>query len=543
MAALTTTHVAIWISLASMRMAAGGHLHAADVALALLISIACCTWADRTRSASWSSAAIGTAILIATWAIALAFAAALDALSYDSQTYHALAIVQIRDGWNPFHSLLLPNISPQTWVNHYPKATWIWAASIEAISGNYQAGKATNLVLAVAAGAAVCSATSAVFRAPTWACLLFGALAAANPVASVQLTEYYVDGPLGSLFTIMAAGALVWIKRQSPLALLMTCAAAFCLPNLKFTGLVYAAAFTSVVLAVSVLSRRRQILSALPVLAALLGTIGPGYTPYMTNLLSGDHIFHPVMGSRQLDILRNMMPAQLDGRSSLTKLGLSLASETANSCPKCEQGEPKLPFIIRKSEIRGATIPDARTGGFGPLFSAALLLAAVLSIISIRTRTFSATLGVSLLVLVGLAILNPAAWWARYAPHLWLIPLTVAIFLFRAEVGPVGRLVRGALLIVLAGNAAFMAVISVGYAAYSTRKARTQIASLARVGPVFIADAKWAGARQRLQDGGVTYTIQPFGADDCKEIVTVLRSPIDLCIPAARAKATDVAVD
>lgn len=535
MAALATTHLAIWIALASLQWATGGRLRVIDAGLALLIAIAGCIWTNRSSVAMQSSAVIGVALLLATWAIAIVYAAALDSLSYDGQTYQALAIQHMRDGWNPFSGLLMPDVPPLTWLNHYPKAPWIWAAGIEAMVGSYQAGKATNLVLAAAAGAAVFSAASAVVRAPIWACLLFGALAAANPVASVQMAEYYVDAQLGSLLTIMAAGALIWVKRQSPLALLMTCSAAFCLANVKFTGLVYSALLGSVVLAVCLLRRRGRLAGTLPVLACLLGVVGPGYSPYMTNLLNGDHIFHPVMGARQIDIISYVTPIDLDGHSPPTKLALSLASETANACRKCDPGGLKLPFIFRKSEIRGAIIPDPRKGGFGPFFSAALLLATVLLVVSIPAGGLSATLGISLIVLVGLVIINPAAWWARYVPHLWLVPLTVAVFLHQVELGPVGRTARVALLVVLVANAGFMAVVASGYAVYSTLKARAQVAGLARTGPVYVADATWTGALQRLRDGGVTYTVRAFGQPDCQEVVTVLSSELNVCVPAAPA--------
>ncbi|HEV7256718.1 MAG TPA: hypothetical protein VGN82_02960 [Bosea sp. (in: a-proteobacteria)] len=535
MAALATVHLALWLAIVSLRLAVDADLHPSDAVLAFLIAVAGCILAGRSQAAIRATAIIGSALLLATWGVALIYAAALDSLSYDGQTYHALAIRHLRDGWNPFRDQLTPNVPPMTWLNHYPKASWIWATGIEAMVGSYQAGKATNLVLAIAAGAAVFSAASAVVHAPKWACFLFGALAAANPVASVQMAEYYVDGLLGSLLTIMAAGALIWTRRQSPLALLMICAAAICLVNVKFTGLVYALLLGSVVFAVSLLRRRTRLAGALPVLACLLAVVGPGYNPYVTNMLDGDHIFHPVMGDRQIDILgiSDSTPSPLDGYPAAAQLALSLASETANSCRKCDPGRLKPPFVVRESEIRGATIPDPRTGGFGPLFSAALLLAAILLVVSMRAGAASMTLGISLVVLVGLVMVNPAAWWARYVPHLWLIPLTIAAFLHRAELGPIGRVARIALLVVLVANAGFMAVIASGYAAYSTLEARAQVANLARSGPVYVAASPWAGALQRLHDGGVAVAEREFGQPDCQEVVTVLRSDLDVCVPVA----------
>jgi len=163
-------------------------------------------------------------------------------------------------------------------LNHYPKGPWIWAASIDAMFGSFQAAKATNVVLAMTAGAAVACVASTVLQAPLWRCLVFGALAAANPIASVQLPTMYVDGQLASLLTIMAAGAVVWIVRRSGLGLLMTCSAAVCLVNTKFTGAVYAGLF-AFAFAVIGLLRGRRLPAFMPLIACVLALVGPGYTP------------------------------------------------------------------------------------------------------------------------------------------------------------------------------------------------------------------------------------------------------------------------
>jgi hypothetical protein len=117
-------------------------------------------------------------------------------------------------------------------------------------------------------------------------------------------------------------------------------------------------------------------------------------------------------------------------------------------------------------------------------------------------------------------------------PQLWLVPLTVALFLQNAALPALGRAVRIALVIVLVANAAFMGVIASGYAAYSTRAARAQVADLRRVGPIYIEKTSWAGTLQRLRDGGVKYSMRDFNASDCAEIVTVLRSNLSVCQPS-----------
>jgi hypothetical protein len=540
LAALATTHLAVWLALGSLRFALGGAVHAIDPILALPIAAALCAFLVRKQSSMPSSIARALLAFVLVWAAALLYANCLDDLTEDGQGYHSLATLALRLGWNPFYAVLAPDVHPQIWLNHYPKAPWIWAADIDTLFGNLQTGKAINVVLAVAAGAAVAGAASTIFAAPVWMRLIFGALAAANPVASVQFPTLYVDGQLASLLTLMLAGAITWLLQRSALGLLMTCSAAICLVNVKFTGLAYAAIFAAVIAALG-LVRGQRLLSGLPLLASAFALVGPGYTPYITNLRNGEHIFYPVLGAQRFDIMTRMTPKALAEHSQIAKLGISLASETANSCQNCQAGRLKLPFTVRLAEAWGATIPDPRTGGFGPLFSAALLLSAVLLIQAGRTGAVSAMLVGSLIVLIGSVLINPEAWWARYAPQLWLVPLTVLMFLQMSELSPAARAVRVALLVVLIANAAFMAIIASGYAAVSTHKARAQIAALAHAGPLYVQDVQafgWFGTLQRLRDGGVVFEERAFSDSDCKVTSTVLRSELEVCVPKTARAAT-----
>jgi hypothetical protein len=48
--------------------------------------------------------------------------------------------------------------------------------------------------------------------------------------------------------------------------------------------------------------------------------------------------------------------------------------------------------------------------------------------VSIRTGAVSVTFGASPIELVEPVVINPATRWARYVPHLWLVPSTIAFF-------------------------------------------------------------------------------------------------------------------
>ena len=72
---------------------------------------------------------------------------------------------------------------------------------------------------------------------------------------------------------------------------------------------------------------------------------------------------------------------------------------------------------------------DARISAFGPLYSGALILAAILAVFAAFqrprpepvTRFIAGAVGVLLLTLI-----MPEAWWARYVPYAWWIPVLVA---------------------------------------------------------------------------------------------------------------------
>src|ERR1700744_5682044 len=73
----------------------------------------------------------------------------------------------------------------------------------------------------------------------------------------------------------------------------------------------------------------KRLRSFMPLIACMLALVGPGYTPYITNLLQGKHILYPVMGEGRVDIMARMTPIALEGHSAIAKLAFSLAAETA----------------------------------------------------------------------------------------------------------------------------------------------------------------------------------------------------------------------
>jgi hypothetical protein len=80
-------------------------------------------------------------------------AAAISIWFYDSsddgRNYHADAILGLLHGVNPIYGQF--SGAEPMWSNHYPKATWYFAAVVIHLFDNYQLGKIYNFLLIFAA--------------------------------------------------------------------------------------------------------------------------------------------------------------------------------------------------------------------------------------------------------------------------------------------------------------------------------------------------------------------------------------------------------
>ena len=122
-------------------------------------------------------------------------------ISWDGQTYHAEAIAQLANGWNPFFEA--PRGGPafsHSGVYASPfylifssKGAWICAAALYKFSGSFESGKAFHLMLILACFLFSFAALST-FRGIKWQWLLIlSFLIAFNPVSVCQMFTYYVD--------------------------------------------------------------------------------------------------------------------------------------------------------------------------------------------------------------------------------------------------------------------------------------------------------------------------------------------------------------
>jgi hypothetical protein len=307
-------------------------------------------------------------------------------------------------------------------------------------------------------------------------------VAAGNPILIVQLFTRMNDGLLGTSLALMLLFSTLWVLRRQRWALIGVIAPLVFALNLKFSGVPMAVFFCAVVCGLALWRRGwLQAAEVAGVLAAagVLGVMLLGAHPYITNTISHGHPFYPLLGDKPVDIIGTNLPPALEKIGPVERIGASYFGTTASGYDAPDT-QLKLPLMIKPSEITNAGAYDTRVAGFGPFFSAALVLALVLAAAllvlrgrSVATRVLLAGSG----AFVVLGLIMPEAWWARYVPQVWWAPVLVAAAAFVSS-GQKLRIAGWALAGVMALNAAIVAVSSAKYVLERNLDIRSQLAEM-----------------------------------------------------------------
>jgi hypothetical protein len=369
---------------------------------------------------------------------------------HDALVYHQPAITRIAAGFNPvYDGYMNLGRAPDTWsdqATYFPKMTWYFAASVTAVFGDVQLGKACHLILFFSAVLFVWHHTRGdhVLRRLLWvaACL--------NPIAFLQFTGYLVDGALAFLSAMALFYANLYfggktLTRVSHVMGIIVLAMLFCI---KTSGFVYgsiivfcvclhcffaelrASGDSRIVRWKAGLERSVKLGSKLGVPLFLLVAV-LCFSPYITNLLEHRHLFYPLI---QTDVPANSNVSLAleklaedtypDAHNRFTRLLFSIAAYphfllNAPAEIKNPFGAPRLEWMLYRS---GGI---AMAGGLGPLFFLLLLLSALYWLL---LRGWKNGENAWLLFTLCLMLfIQPHAWNVRYAPFLWMLPFILCL--------------------------------------------------------------------------------------------------------------------
>jgi hypothetical protein len=482
-------------------------------ALAAAIWVAFHAWRgapDRTRRVVITVAAFCVVV------VAAHVAASFEGdTSFDGRHYHAEAVWALAGGWNPIRDAALPHPADQGTdrINSFPKAMWIVEATALDVTHNIDSVKGAGLLVAAAVALIGFGVLASLGLAIGWAVVLALVLAL-NPVASAQFATKMVDGIIGGL--LIVAVLLVVLMSVGRRVRLLPATALFgsvlLMINVKYSGLVYAGVLVALAvicaMVVKDMQPRRWALVGLLVASAALGLL-VGWNPYVTNTQRHDNPLYILVGKGSVDPAGPQTTGRMKRVSEPERLLISLGARPSNSAANARV---RLPLLIKPSDFSAFRSPGLAVGGFGPLFSAVVLGALVLTIIAAATRFRdfhwpAAVLFVSAFLLAGAWVVTPGAWIARLAPELWAVPPLIIAALLIAWTQPLLRFLAIATLVLVTVNAVGVAGAAAVWNRRDTNRQNTSLQRLrALPGPLSVDFGSFSIAEaRRLRSAGIEF--------------------------------------
>ncbi len=252
-----------------------------------------------------------------------------------------------------------------------------------------------------------------------------------SPVVISFLTSHYVDHILyiSIILAILAATNFIITRRNESIGVL--CLAFFLMTSIKLSAIacsiIFLLIFENITRAEKIVITKKQYL--IIILSILVGW----YDPYLKSFFVHGTFFNFFSHGDNLtfhQLYRAIWPGKeiwFEKTNFALRLIQSIYSEYAINPDNVPNF--KIPLNLTKDEILQIKnyCPDARISGNGPLFSAIFTSSIFLLVIG-----FSAIkkTKMPILLLTGIAIsvlINPFAFWYRFVPQLYLIPILIVL--------------------------------------------------------------------------------------------------------------------
>ncbi len=368
----------------------------------------------------------------------------------DGNAYHKMAVGLLKNGWNPiaesadifgaryFGADQIPTSG--IWIDHYAKASWIFASGIYSLTGNIECGKVYNILSAIAGCGILYHYLQIKFAGRTCGNVIIAFLTMFNPILIAQVFTYYIDGYLCIMLFILIVGLFMSLEDDRELrrkGWLLIVPAMIVLGNIKFTGLLYGGIYCVLFYGLSIYkhfnsdsvnTHRKHFLRY--GLIAVVTVFFVGYPTYVQNFLEHGNPVYPLAGDgNTMSMMIYNAPAGFEGRSNVFKLFYSLFSKMENVSYDLSRPLPelKLPFTMTYLEYLQLNGCDTRIEGFGFLFSGILIISVLLLVYFFRKawkerkKWLLVCLGANVLLIVLLLLVISESWWARYSPYFYLL--------------------------------------------------------------------------------------------------------------------------
>lgn len=447
--------------------------------------------------------------------------------SYDGNAYHKLAVGLLKNNWNPIKSLPTLELTEgpgkysgcTLWCEAYCKVTWIFAASIYAITGNIESGKAYTLV------GMMCAFLLTVYFLKkkgnrNSVCVILALTAGLNPIAVQQMDSFYIDGFLHTVLYILVLSLLMLedseLFNHYTSASLVAASMIVC-GNIKFTGLLYGGIFCIVYYLFGCYKKYKEKASwFVPCLKsglcyAMLAAVTifwAGSSSYLTNLIHHGTFTYPLTGGNKVDIMSGNSP--FIEANHFKNLFLSTFSYMDSFTISSNRTvDLKVPFTFDWQRECGYVFSvDSRLSGFGILFSGIIIIALIIIVVKLvrmrKDKVFFLTL-LNVLVCLGLTFGIKESWWARYAPYIYFIVLISLFLIFKSDAKYLKCMGAVFAAVVLTNNC--LPFLSIPADLENGRYISESIEELNTNGSIEVYNQSFEGIYFNLKDKGVNYTI------------------------------------
>lgn len=428
--------------------------------------------------------------------------------SYDGIWYHQEAVINLYRGWNPYYRTLVREDGSEFgsfYVNHYPKAAWIAESVVYAFTHKIQAAKVVQVWFAAGLLFTTLYMLLLFKSLPLWFCIIVSILVGLNPVSVYQLYSFYVDGILGACLMLMIVLLIARVISARNIFTILALLVFMFAANIKFTGLVYGVVILGFYFIYLVWKKQKLLYDfSIMFIAGISAVVILGYPTYVTNTISNKHPFFPIMGPESFgDVIAAIpQPANFKDKNRFEKFGMALFADPI-WCRAPLETRPKHLFGPLPS-LHYFARPDFEISGLGPfqaelfiLFIPAFLALLVLKIPGKKELLFL------LLVLFGSTFINSEVWYARYAPHLWLLGIILVLALYQHKYA---RYASFVLLAALFFNIFMLGNIYIRTNILNSVEARRQINTLKKLErPVSIANSWQSTFETMANEAGLSY--------------------------------------
>ena len=450
--------------------------------------------------------ALDAVSLVSLGAVLCLVASAIYDLTWDGRSYHLEAIIALGDGGS-----ILDSVTGNVYADHYPRGSWIATNLVHTFTQHLESAKIWGLALGLTAfhwtfgSLGLLGHRPALLRA--WCALLI----ALSPVLVMEAFTHLVDGVLSAWLLLLANAIFRAIRVSDRRNLAMIVLASSGLVSAKFTGLAYAVVLLTGYAAWTMLVNRAQSRRAIVVVSGslALALLVTSFSPYVTNTIRYANPFYPAVESTTKHVLALEASQEFLSKDRFRKFLLSSFGKSAND----RGGAPtvKVPGVVSMEEISTFSVEDVRFGGWGPLYSLALIVSLLIAISVALDPRIRLPFCFAYAVLLGSIFVIPEPWWAKIVPQAqWLPLLPVVAGLLRAT--PMRRVASHLVLVIMTANLAMVAARQLTWNRGTTLEVKHQLEWLAKESRDGEAQAVKirlfeAATTRRLEEAGVKFRL------------------------------------